>query len=146
MTPRRIPFSGEPAIRGPAITVIFALALLLASVGIYGVLAFFVSRRTREMGIRAALGASRRDVFGLILREGLTLIVIGAAIGVVGAAFGVKWISSLLYGIETRDAVTFVIAPVVLVIVGMVACLLPARRAKRRSAPGREAPGRRRWG
>jgi ABC-type antimicrobial peptide transport system permease subunit len=121
-----------PARMGAGLLTVFgALALLLASVGIYGVLAFFVSRRTREMGIRAALGASRRDVFGLILREGFMLIAIGTAIGVTGAAFAVKWISTLLYGVETRDAVTFVIAPVVLVIVGMVACLLPARRAMR---------------
>jgi predicted permease len=121
-----------PARMGAGLLTVFgALALLLASVGIYGVLAFLVSRRTREMGIRVALGASRRDVFALVVREGLILIVIGAVIGVTGAAFGVKWISTLLYGVETRDALTFAIAPVVLVLVGLLACLLPARRAMR---------------
>jgi putative ABC transport system permease protein len=115
---------------GAGLLAVFGgLAILLAAVGIYGVLAFLVARRTREIGIRVALGASRRDVFGLVVGEGLTLVIAGAVIGLGAAAYLVRFVSTLLYGIQPLDVATFVAMPVVLAVVGLVACLTPARRA-----------------
>jgi predicted permease len=113
------------------ISVLGGLALVLASIGVYGVLAFSLARRTRELGIRQALGADRRDIFALVLREGMWLVVIGIAIGLGGAAFGAKPLAQFLYGVGTRDPITFIGAPIVLVVIALVACLIPARRATR---------------
>ena len=107
------------------------LALLLAAVGMYGVLAFSTQRRTREMGIRLALGAAPRRVFLMVVREGLLLVIIGSAIGL-GAAFASgRLVSSFLYGVSARDVVTFVSVPAVLLAVALAACVIPARRAMR---------------
>jgi macrolide transport system ATP-binding/permease protein len=111
------------------IGVLGGLALLLSAIGVYGVLAFSIARRTRELGIRVALGADRRDIFSLILREGLGLVAIGIAVGLAGAIFGVKPLTQFLVGIGARDPISFVVAPVVLVLVALAACLIPARRA-----------------
>jgi predicted permease len=113
------------------ISVLGGLALLLASIGVYGVLAFSLARRTRELGIRQALGADRGDIFALVLREGLWLVVIGIAIGLGGAAFGAQPLAQFLYGVGTRDPITFVVSPIVLILIALVACLVPARRATR---------------
>ena len=113
------------------VSVLGGLALLLASIGVYGVLAFSLSRRTRELGIRQALGADRRDIFSLVLREGLWLVVIGIALGLGGAALGAKPLAQFLYGVGTRDPITFIVAPIVLILIALVACLVPARRATR---------------
>jgi predicted permease len=121
-----------PARMGAWLLAVFGgLALLLASVGVYGVLAFSITRRTRELAIRMALGAERRDIFGLVLREGMALAVIGAVLGLVGAAIGATSLARFLYGIGPRDAMAFSAAPLVLLLVALAACLLPARRAMR---------------
>jgi putative ABC transport system permease protein len=106
-------------------------ALLLAAIGLYGVLAFGVAQRTREMGVRIALGASRREVLGLILGQGMTLVGIGLAVGIAGALAATRVMASLLYRTEPHDAWTFTLVPVVLAVVSLMACYLPARRASR---------------
>jgi predicted permease len=113
------------------ISVLGGLALLLASIGVYGVLAFSLARRTRELGIRQALGADRRTIFSLVLREGMSLVVIGIAIGLTGAVFGTTALTQFLYGVGTHDPITFALSPLVLVLIALVACLVPARRATR---------------
>jgi putative ABC transport system permease protein len=105
------------------------VALLLAAIGIYGVTAYAVSRRTREIGIRIALGADRRAVMALVLRQGLVLAVIGVAIGVVVAAAGSQVVESLLVGVRGLDAIAFVGSCVVFAVVSIVATYVPARRA-----------------
>jgi putative ABC transport system permease protein len=105
------------------------LALVLASVGIYGVMALSTTQRTRELGIRLALGASRGDVLRLILGQGIALIAIGLAAGLLGAFAASRAVSSLLYGVGALDAAALVSALVMLGAVAFVACYLPARRA-----------------
>ena len=107
------------------------LALVLAAVGLYGVMAFHVTQRTREMGVRVALGASRRDVLGLVVGQGMRLVLIGLVLGVAAAwALGGS-LAALLYEVSPLDAVTFVAAPLLLACVGLLACYVPARRAMR---------------
>ena len=106
-----------------------ALALLLAAIGLYGVLAFAVSQRTREIGIHMALGARTRDVLLMVIRQGMALVVIGVVLGVAGAYAVTRTIRSLLFEVGTTDPVTFVFVSVLLAVVGFVACYLPARRA-----------------
>ena len=108
-----------------------ALALLLASIGVYGVMAYSVSQRTRELGIRLALGATTASVRGLVFRQGLTLTIIGVVFGVTGAVVGARQIAALLFGVQALDPVTFVVIPVVLVLVASLATYIPARRASR---------------
>jgi macrolide transport system ATP-binding/permease protein len=105
------------------------LALLLAGIGLYGVMSFTVARRTREIGIRMALGAQRSDVLKLVLRDGMTLVAVGGALGLLVAAFTTRLLASFLYGISTSDVTTFVGIPVILSAVALLACYLPARRA-----------------
>ncbi|HEX8775435.1 MAG TPA: ABC transporter permease [Pyrinomonadaceae bacterium] len=111
------------------IAVFGGLALLLAAVGLYGVMAYAVSQRTREIGIRMALGARTTDVLGLVLREGMTLVAIGAALGLIGALIGTRLLVSFLYGISPVDAATFIVTAIVLSVVAFVANFIPARRA-----------------
>ena len=107
------------------------LALMLASLGVYGVLAFSISRRRHELGIRMAIGADRRSIFGLVIREGLVLVAIGLAIGLIAAANLTQLLASFLFGVSAVDALTFTMVPAILVMVALVACYLPARRATR---------------
>ena len=106
-----------------------ALALLLAAIGVYGVLAFAVSQRTREIGIHMALGARARDVLLMVIKQGMSLVLIGAVLGVAGAYVVTRTLRSLLFEIGTTDPLTFVLVSVMLAVVGFVACYLPARRA-----------------
>jgi putative ABC transport system permease protein len=108
-----------------------ALALALAAIGLYGVLSFAIASRTREIGIRLALGASVRTVFNMVLRDGLTLVVIGAAVGVLGALAAGQMLAGFLYGVSPADLATFVAVSAILGAVAVVACAIPARRAMR---------------
>lgn len=118
-------------LQGQVIGVFAALALLLAVVGIYGVISYAVTQRTRELGVRMALGATSGQVAARVLREGARLALLGVTIGVAGAFAFTRVMAALLYGVEARDLATFVTMPIVLVVVAVVASLVPARRATR---------------
>lgn len=105
------------------------IALLLAAVGIYGMLAYDVSQRTREIGIRGAIGASRAQITGLILRQGLTKAGIGIALGLVGALFLTRFMTGLLYDVRPTDPAAYLVVSLVLIAVASLASYLPARRA-----------------
>jgi putative ABC transport system permease protein len=107
------------------------LALSLAAVGVYAVMAFSVSQRTREIGIRIALGAHSRDVLRLILRQGARLAITGSIIGVVCAFFLRRIMASFLFGLSANDPLVLTIVPCIMVLVILMACWLPARRATR---------------
>jgi macrolide transport system ATP-binding/permease protein len=113
------------------LTAFGGLAVLLAAVGIYGVLSFSISRRTREMGIRMALGASRRNVFLLVVRDGMLAVAVGIVCGLLAAFAAVRSLARFLYEVPTADAVTFGATTTVLVAVALLACMIPARRAMR---------------
>jgi putative ABC transport system permease protein len=104
-------------------------ALLLAALGIYGVTAYVVTQRTREIGIRMALGAQLGDVLKMVLRYAMTLVLIGTIVGLAGAYAVTRVMSSLLFQVTATDLATFVAVPAVLLLVALVACLIPARRA-----------------
>ena len=108
-----------------------AIALLLACIGLYGLLSYEVTRRTRELGIRMALGAQRRDLLRLVVGQGILLVLIGTAIGVVGALGLTRFMSSMLYGVHANDPLTFVAVSLVLIAVATLACYIPAHRATR---------------
>ncbi|MEP6764520.1 MAG: FtsX-like permease family protein, partial [Gemmatimonadaceae bacterium] len=110
------------------------LALLISAVGVYGVVSSTVTQRTREMGVRMALGATPLQVLGHLMSRGVTLAGAGAFAGVVGALFASRWLTSLLYGVTSTDAITFVSAPLILTTVGLLATWLPARRLIQHSA------------
>jgi putative ABC transport system permease protein len=120
-----------PRMGAMLLTVFGGLALLLASLGIYGVLAFSIARRTREIGIRVALGADRRSVTTLVLREGMSLVGLGLAIGLVAGLYLSQSLKMFLFDVSSRDLTTFAIVPCVLVAVALLACYVPARRALR---------------
>ncbi len=99
--------------------------------GVYGVMAYGVLHRTHEIGVRMALGAERRDVLRLVVRQGLTLTAIGLALGLLGALAVTGTMQSLLYGIRSTDPLTYVVISLVLAVVAAIACWVPARRATR---------------
>jgi len=108
-----------------------ALALLLAGIGIYGVLSYTVRQRVQEIGIRMALGAASGDVVRMVLIEGLKPTLAGLALGVAGAAALGRVLTSLVFGVTPRDAATFGVVSMVVLAVGLLACLVPAYRATR---------------
>jgi putative ABC transport system permease protein len=109
---------------------IFAVvALILAAIGIYGVMAFAVTQRTHEIGIRMALGARATDVLALVVRNGMRLAVIGLVVGLAGAWGVTRYLSSLLVGVSATDAITLITVSIGLLIVALLACYIPARRA-----------------
>lgn len=123
--------SFQQRMAGSLLAVFGVLALILAAVGLYGVLAFIVGQRTREIGVRMALGATQSSVFGLIVKHGLKLTAIGSAIGI-AAAYGVaRALAAILFGVEPHDPVTLAAGIAVLAASALCACVLPARRATR---------------
>jgi ABC-type antimicrobial peptide transport system permease subunit len=114
-----------------AYTLFGGLALVLAAVGLYGVMSYTVARRTNEIGIRLALGAQREQVLGATMRESLVLVTIGAAIGIAIVFAASRFVASLLFGVPKNDAVSIALATIVLGVVATMAAYLPARRASR---------------
>jgi putative ABC transport system permease protein len=113
------------------LSVFGAIALLLAAIGIYGVLAFGVSERVREFGIRQALGADRASILSLVLGQGLRTAGAGLVLGLGGAFVLGRYLQSLLFGVTAHDVSVFAIATSILLVVALLACYLPARRATR---------------
>jgi putative ABC transport system permease protein len=120
---------GDARFRSLLLGLFGILALVLASVGIYSVLAYVVAQRTHEIGIRVALGAQSGDVLRLVLVQGMRAVLIGAAIGIVGALALSRLLSEFLYGVGDKDPLTFVAVAILLSLVALVACYVPARRA-----------------
>jgi putative ABC transport system permease protein len=124
----------QPKFRTLLIGVFASVALLLAAVGIYGVISYSVTQRSHEFGIRMALGARQGSILKMVLGEGLRLALIGTGIGLagaylVGAYFATGVLSSLLFGVSTTDTLTFVFIPLLLTGIALLACYVPARRA-----------------
>ena len=116
-------------LQGNVVSIFGALSLLLACVGLYGVISYAVAERTREIGVRMALGATRRDVLALVISQSGRLVAAGIVIGIVIAAIAVSILDTLLYGIPARDVATFAIVPVFLAAIALGAAFIPARRA-----------------
>jgi putative ABC transport system permease protein len=119
----------EPRFSTAVLTAFAALALGIAATGLYGVLSYNVSQRRREIGIRAALGATRADLIGLVVRQGMGTTLAGLAAGIVVAMIAARRLQPLLFGIAPLDLPSFVVMPFVLLIVAVLACVVPARRA-----------------
>jgi predicted permease len=118
-----------PRLTGFLLGAFAAIALALAAVGIYGVLAYLVSQRTQEIGIRLAIGAARSQVMSMIMQQGMTLAIVGIAVGVTAAFLLTRLMQSLLYEVKPGDPMTFIVVPAVLLVVSLVASYLPAWRA-----------------
>ncbi|HEV2245884.1 MAG TPA: ABC transporter permease, partial [Terriglobia bacterium] len=112
-------------------TVFAGLSLVLAMVGLYGVISYSVTQRTHEIGIRMALGAERREVLRMVVWQGLRLALIGVSIGIAGALALTRFLTSLLYGVKPTDPLTFIVVSLILTAVALAACYIPARRAAR---------------
>src|ERR1700722_145283 len=106
-------------------------ALLLAAVGVYGVMSYLVTQSTRDIGVRIALGAQQSDILRLVLKQGMLLTLVGIIAGLAGAAALSRVMGSLLFGVDSTDLVTFTSVAVLLVIIAFAACYIPARRAMR---------------
>ena len=119
----------QPRFYATLISAFAIVALVLACVGLYGVISYAVSQRTREIGIRMALGAQGRDVLGLIIKNGLALVLVGLGAGLLGAFALTRLVRNLLYGVSPTDPATFLWVPVILAAVSLAACYVPARRA-----------------
>jgi putative ABC transport system permease protein len=108
-----------------------ALAMLLAALGIFGVMAYAVAQRTNELGLRIALGAQPGNIMGLVLKQGMKLAALGVLLGLIGAISLTRWLASLLYGVSVTDPLTFVVIVFLPTVVAALACWIPARRATR---------------
>jgi ABC-type antimicrobial peptide transport system permease subunit len=113
------------------LAVFGALALTLAAIGMYGVISYSVNQRRREFGVRMALGATAGEVEALVLREGIRLVTFGVIVGVMVALAASRAVGSLLFAVAPRDALTFLMVPAILALVGVIACWIPAHRATR---------------
>jgi putative ABC transport system permease protein len=107
------------------------LALLLATTGIYGVLAYTMNRRTAEVGLRVALGASRRNVLGMVLSQGMRPALVGMLLGTLGASWLSRYLETLLFGVKPFDVSTYVTVAALLLATALIACILPGLRAMR---------------
>src|SRR5262249_10528892 len=121
----------RPRFQSVLLTTFAALALLLAAIGIFGVMSYSVAQRSHEIGIRMALGAQREQVLRLVVGQGLVLALIGAAAGVAGAWAVTRYLKTLLFNVSPTDPLTFIAVPLVLCAVAVAASYLPARRAMR---------------
>ena len=122
---------GQPRLLTALVGAFAGFAILLAALGIYGVMAYTVSHRLREMGIRMALGAAPRDIVRMVLGQGMRLVLIGIAIGFVASLWLTKFLESELFGTKAKDPVTFAVVALALALVALAACVIPARRAMR---------------
>ena len=123
--------AATPRFRTVLLVVFAAVALLLAIAGVYGVMAYTVTQRVPEIGLRVALGASPSDVMRLVLREGALLVAIGLAAGAALSLAGARFISGLLFGVSARDPLVFLAVSALVAIAALAACLIPGRRALR---------------
>jgi putative ABC transport system permease protein len=121
----------QPRLNLVLLAAFATLALVLAGVGIYGVMAYSVTQRTHEIGIRMALGAQHEDVMRLVITQGLKLAALGVGIGLVAALGVTRFMSSLLFGVQATDPVTFALVALALTGIALAACFVPARRAMR---------------
>jgi putative ABC transport system permease protein len=113
------------------LAIFAAVAIVLAAVGLYGVMAYSVAQQTHDIGVRMALGANRGRVMGTIISQGLILSMIGVAVGLAGAFALTRLISNLLFGVGATDPLVFTLTPLLLTVEGLVACFVPASRATR---------------
>lgn len=131
MVQRNSEFLAHPRFRAAMMGVFAALTLLLTAIGIYGVLAQSVTQRTREIGVRLALGAQSADVSALVLRQGMKMVTIGLIAGLLGAFGLTRFLSAMLYGVKPSDPLSFLAVGIVLVLAALLACYIPARKAMR---------------
>jgi ABC-type antimicrobial peptide transport system permease subunit len=128
----RVAYMFQPVRMARALLTAFAvLAVVLCAIGLYGVLAFSVTERTREIGVRVAIGATRAHIARLVLRDAMVVMALGVGAGLAAAWYATRFVGSLLYGIDPRDLAAFVVAPIAIVLAGTLASYLPARRATR---------------
>jgi ABC-type antimicrobial peptide transport system permease subunit len=118
-------------LQGNVVSIFAALALCLACIGLYGVISYAVAQRTRELGVRIALGASRGRVVWLVARQSARLVISGVAVGLLAAYFAAGLLGSLLYGVKPTDPETFAVVPAILGVVALLAAVIPAARAAR---------------
>ena len=122
---------GDQRLRGVLLVVFAAIGFALALLGVYGVISYSVARRVQEIGIRMALGATQRDILGMVLLQGLMSVAIGVASGAAGAFILARVIASQLYGVKPTDPATFLVAAASVLAIACLACAIPARRAMR---------------
>jgi ABC-type antimicrobial peptide transport system permease subunit len=123
--------TAEPLFQARLISIFSMFALLLSAIGIHGVLAFSITERTREIGIRMAFGAERSDITRMVMKRSLLLVTAGVVLGVAGAVAMTRVLAKFLFEVRPTDPVTFVVVVLLLVVVALLAGLLPARRATR---------------
>jgi len=121
----------QPRFNSLLLGLFAGLAMLLAAIGVYGLISYSVTQRLREIGVRLALGAERREVLGLVFRQGMVPVLVGIAVGVAGALAGARLLRSLVFDVSTTDPATFAVTSALLAAVGAAACLVPAWRATR---------------
>jgi putative ABC transport system permease protein len=121
----------QPRLITSLLGVFAGLALLLAAIGVYAMMSYTIAQRTGEIGIRMALGAMRSSIFGLVVRQAMTLVVLGVGLGLAGAFAATRLLNSLLYGVGVYDPLTFCATALLLAVLGFLAAWLPARRATR---------------
>jgi putative ABC transport system permease protein len=121
----------QPRLQALLVAAFAVIALVLAAVGVYGVVSYAVAQRTREIGVRMALGALPSSVLRLVVAQGVRLTLVGVVLGLAGSLAAARLLQGLLFGVNPRDPITFAVGPLVLIVVAVVACFVPARRAAR---------------